>query len=208
MHRSRATVLRILDRISQQNQLLRSDSSAQPPPERLNEVLEAVARVCKHDALILIASDFDGADQRTRDLLLHLSRSNDVICCLTYDPLAVQAASGGAACGQQWRVAGGACSLGRRRCARAFSRPRTSACARFFRGSMSLECRCCPSARPKMWRSRCVICLARWQRCGDAYDRASRQAARLLPAAAAGMDSADHRLVCRCSPSPGLLLFG
>lgn len=90
MHRSRATVLRILERISQQNQLLRSDSSAQPPPERLNEVLEAVARVCKHDALILIASDFDGADERTRDLLLRLSRSNDVICCLAYDPLAVR----------------------------------------------------------------------------------------------------------------------
>jgi len=90
MHRSRATVLRILDRISHQNHLLRGDSAAQPRPERLNEVLESLARVCRHDALILIASDFDGADDATRDVLLHLSRSNDVICCLTYDPLAVK----------------------------------------------------------------------------------------------------------------------
>ena len=90
MHRSRATVLRILDRIAHQNHLLRADTPSQPNPERLNEVLESVARVCRHDALILIASDFDGADQRTRDLLLHLSHSNDVICCLTYDPLAVK----------------------------------------------------------------------------------------------------------------------
>jgi uncharacterized protein (DUF58 family) len=90
MHRSRATVLRILDRISHQNHLLRSDSHSQPRPKRLNEVLGSVARVCRHDALILIASDFDGADEVTHDLLLHLSRSNDVICCLTYDPLAVQ----------------------------------------------------------------------------------------------------------------------
>lgn len=90
MHRSRATVLRILDRISNQNHLLRSGSRSQPLPKRLNEVLESVARVCHHDALILIASDFDGADEETRDLLLHLSRSNDVICCLTYDPLAVR----------------------------------------------------------------------------------------------------------------------
>src|SRR5271156_6118780 len=46
MHRSRATVLRILERISHQNHLLRSDSPAQPRPEGLNEVLESVARVC------------------------------------------------------------------------------------------------------------------------------------------------------------------
>jgi len=90
MHRSRATVLRILDRVSRLNHLLCSDSPARPQPGRLNEVLDAVARVCHHDALILIASDFDGADETTRDLLLHLSRSNDVICCLAYDPLAVR----------------------------------------------------------------------------------------------------------------------
>jgi uncharacterized protein (DUF58 family) len=90
MHRSRATILRILDRIAHQNHLLRSDLASPPHPERLNETLESVARVCHHDALILIASDFDGANEATRDLLLHLSRSNDIICCLTYDPLAVR----------------------------------------------------------------------------------------------------------------------
>jgi len=90
MHRSRATVLRILDRISQQNHLLRSDSPSQPQPGRLNAVLESVARVLSHDALILIASDFDGADKTTRDLLLHISQSNDIICCLAYDHLSVR----------------------------------------------------------------------------------------------------------------------
>jgi uncharacterized protein (DUF58 family) len=90
MHRSRANVLRILDRMADQNHLLRGDSPVQARPGRLNEVIEAVARLCRHDALIIIASDFDGADQRTRDLLLNLSRSNDVVCCLTYDPLAVK----------------------------------------------------------------------------------------------------------------------
>ena len=90
MHRSRATVLRILDRISYQNHLLRADTKSQPRPDRLNQVLDSVARVCRHDALILIASDFDGADARTRDLLLHLSQSNDVICALAYDPLAIR----------------------------------------------------------------------------------------------------------------------
>jgi uncharacterized protein (DUF58 family) len=89
MHRSRATVLRILDRIVSQNHLLRSDFASPTRPERLNEVLSSVARICHHDALIVIASDFDGADETTRDLLMHLSHSNDVICCLAYDPLAV-----------------------------------------------------------------------------------------------------------------------
>jgi uncharacterized protein (DUF58 family) len=90
MHRSRANALRILDRMAHQNHLLRGDSPVQAQPYRLNEVIEAVARICRHDALIIIASDFDGADQKTRNLLLNLSRSNDVICCLTYDPLAVK----------------------------------------------------------------------------------------------------------------------
>jgi uncharacterized protein (DUF58 family) len=90
MHRSRANVLRVLDRISQQNRQLRGDLTVPSQPDRLNEVIEAVARTCRHDALIIIASDFDGADQKTRDLLMNLSQSNDVICCLIYDALAVK----------------------------------------------------------------------------------------------------------------------
>jgi len=90
MHRSRSNVLHIFDRIVQQNHLLRGDSPVKTNPGRLNEVIRAVSRVCKHDVLILIASDFDGADQTTRDLLLNLSQANDVVCCLTFDPLAVK----------------------------------------------------------------------------------------------------------------------
>ena len=87
--RSRLTVARILKRISHFNKMLRADIAAHPNVMQLNEVLEDVARVCRHDALILIASDFDGADDRTRELLLHLVRANDVVCCLIYDPLAI-----------------------------------------------------------------------------------------------------------------------
>jgi uncharacterized protein (DUF58 family) len=90
IHRSRATVLRMLERISYQNKLLRSDLLTPAQPGKLNQVLDQVARICHHDAVILIASDFDGADDRTRELLLHLSQSNDVVCCFTYDPLALQ----------------------------------------------------------------------------------------------------------------------
>lgn len=90
MRRSMATVLYILDRIVYQNRLLRVDTPTPSRPERLNQVLDSVARVCHHDALIVIASDFDGADEETRHRLLNLSRSNDVICCLVHDPLAMR----------------------------------------------------------------------------------------------------------------------
>jgi uncharacterized protein (DUF58 family) len=90
MNRSRATVLRILERISHMNHLLRADLPVKAAPYRLNQVLQSAARVCNHNTLIVIASDFDGADQTTRDLLVHLSRSNDILCCLTYDPLSVK----------------------------------------------------------------------------------------------------------------------
>ena len=87
--RSRVAAVRILERITALNHKLRADAPLHPNPTRLNAVLEAAARVCRHDALILIASDFDGANERTRDLLIHLSHANDVICCLIYDPLAI-----------------------------------------------------------------------------------------------------------------------
>jgi len=95
IHRSRATVLRMLERISYQNKLLRSDLLTPAQPGKLNQVLDQVARICHHDTLILIASDFDGADDRTRELLLYLSQSNDVVCCFTYDPLAMQQQASG-----------------------------------------------------------------------------------------------------------------
>jgi uncharacterized protein (DUF58 family) len=88
--RSRGTVLRILDVLVRQNTLLHAGYDAQPAPQRLNEVLRSISRLARRDHLILIASDFDGADDETRDILLHLTQHNDVVAILTYDPLAVQ----------------------------------------------------------------------------------------------------------------------
>ncbi len=92
MHRSRASVLRILDRIAHQNHQLRGDLARPLATQTVStRCIESVSRLCRHDALILIASDFDGADRSLHAIcLLNLSRSNDVICCLTFDPLAVK----------------------------------------------------------------------------------------------------------------------
>ena len=88
--RSRGTVLRILDVLVRQNKQLHATYDAQPAPQRLNEVLRNISRLARRDHLVLIASDFDGADDETRDILLHLTQHNDVVAILTYDPLAVQ----------------------------------------------------------------------------------------------------------------------
>jgi uncharacterized protein (DUF58 family) len=93
--RSRAAVTRLLEVVVAQNALLRADSDARRTPSRLNAALEAVARVAEHDHLVVVISDFDGHDERTRDLLLGLSLHNDVIAVLIYDPFLFELPSAG-----------------------------------------------------------------------------------------------------------------
>jgi uncharacterized protein (DUF58 family) len=94
--RTRAAVTRLLEVVVEQNALLRADSTAKRTPSRLNAALEAVARVAKHDHVVIVISDFDGNDERTRDLLLGLSLHNDVIAMFIYDPFLFELPSAGA----------------------------------------------------------------------------------------------------------------
>jgi uncharacterized protein (DUF58 family) len=89
-HRSRANVLRILGAIERQNQLLNASSKVPAAAGRLNEALKHASQLAKRDHLVIVASDFDGADAATRDLLSHLSQNNMVVAVLTYDPMSVQ----------------------------------------------------------------------------------------------------------------------
>ncbi|MDA7949281.1 MAG: DUF58 domain-containing protein [Hyphomicrobiaceae bacterium] len=86
-HRSARTVMRILGAIVAQNGTLRSDGSGVSRPECLNETLERACRLVKHDALVCIISDFDGADEHTKHLITRLGRHNDILAGLVYDPL-------------------------------------------------------------------------------------------------------------------------
>lgn len=85
-HRSRAAVMRLLETVAAQNAALRADAPARRNQAQLDAVLDATARVATHDHLVVVASDFDGAGDRTRDLLLRLARHNDVVAALVYDP--------------------------------------------------------------------------------------------------------------------------
>src|SRR5262249_32195981 len=78
--------VRLLETIAAQNRELHVDATLRPAPGRLDAALDAAARVATHDHLIVVASDFDGAGDRTRDLLLGIAAHNDVLAVLVYDP--------------------------------------------------------------------------------------------------------------------------
>jgi uncharacterized protein (DUF58 family) len=85
-HRSRRHVLRILEAIVAKNRALRAESPVMPAPRMLNEAFERALRIVNHDHVVLVASDFDGADADTRRLATELGRHNDVIVALVLDP--------------------------------------------------------------------------------------------------------------------------
>ena len=84
-HRSRNTVMRILQAVTEMNQVLSADSEAKSNPGMLNVVLENAFRNASHDYLFAVISDFDGADETTQRHLLKMSQHNDVICALVHD---------------------------------------------------------------------------------------------------------------------------
>lgn len=84
--RSRATVLRLLGTIVRHNQALGVDRGIVPQAAMLNRALERVARQARHDCVVVIVSDFDGADGDTRRLVGAMAQHNDVIAALIHDP--------------------------------------------------------------------------------------------------------------------------
>ncbi|HWK65967.1 MAG TPA: DUF58 domain-containing protein [Rhizobiaceae bacterium] len=85
-HRSREAVIGLAGAIARQNAELSADSNTPRGSGQLDLVLEKVANVAVHDHLVIVFSDFEGHGARTRDLLLRLTISNDVLAVLVYDP--------------------------------------------------------------------------------------------------------------------------
>ncbi len=86
-HRSRQRVMQILETLLEMNHALRIDGDIQPDPAMLNQVLEKVLQLAKHDYLVGIISDFSGANDETRRAVTRLAAHNDVIALFIYDPL-------------------------------------------------------------------------------------------------------------------------
>jgi uncharacterized protein (DUF58 family) len=84
--RSRAAVMRLIASIAAHNGALHARATAERAGPKLNEALDAAAALATHDHLIVVVSDFDGNDVRTRGLLARLAAANDVVAVLVYDP--------------------------------------------------------------------------------------------------------------------------
>lgn len=87
-HRSQTRVLRLLHEVVRCNQALAAVPVPLPSASvTLNTVLEAACRRASHDYLVVLISDFDGADEQTQRLATRLAAHNDVLAILVYDPL-------------------------------------------------------------------------------------------------------------------------
>lgn len=94
-HRSRKRVTHILQTVTQYNHALKIDSGIKSNPEMLNEALKKVDHLAKHDYLVCIISDLNGADSQSERLVSAISGHNDLIVCLIYDSLETELPKGG-----------------------------------------------------------------------------------------------------------------
>ncbi len=86
-HRSRQRVMHILKNVMEMNHMLRVDGDRRSDPGMLNRVLEKVQHLAKHDFLICLISDFDGADEETRRAVTRMAAHNDIVAIFIHDPL-------------------------------------------------------------------------------------------------------------------------
>lgn len=92
-HRSQSRVLYFLGELVRLNQRLGSSTSVSGQVT-LNDALERAARCTSHDHLVVLISDLDGADGRTRQLATQLAAHNDMIVAAIYDPLGASLTGG------------------------------------------------------------------------------------------------------------------
>jgi uncharacterized protein (DUF58 family) len=87
--RSRATAMRILQAIVEQNHALSLDGGLRANPAMFNEAVRHCERLAKHDFLVCIISDAFGHDEDSRKLLTTIAQHNDVLFGFVHDPLEV-----------------------------------------------------------------------------------------------------------------------
>ncbi len=85
--RSRAVLTRLLGRICDANALLHANAPDKTPMA-INTVLQSVQRIASRDFLVIVISDFDAVDARTRYLMRAISQRNDLVLGLVTDPAA------------------------------------------------------------------------------------------------------------------------
>ena len=87
---SSAQVMRILNAVLVRNHGLGIDRGIVPGTAMLNAALGRAERLVKHDALVVVVSDGQGADEETNGILSRIAAHNDVAVALIHDPLEVE----------------------------------------------------------------------------------------------------------------------
>jgi uncharacterized protein (DUF58 family) len=85
--RSRRTVLQLLHALVTQNQAQGVGRGIARAPSNLNTALDRIRRLAAHDATVVILSDFDGADETTRQSIAAIAAHNTIVAVLVHDPL-------------------------------------------------------------------------------------------------------------------------
>ncbi len=85
--RSRRNVLNLLGHVTEKNQALGVGRDIVSAPDMLNRALDQARRLALHDTTVIVASDFDGADEATRRMIGGMARHNSVVTLLVHDPM-------------------------------------------------------------------------------------------------------------------------
>ncbi|QDS97954.1 DUF58 domain-containing protein [Adhaeretor mobilis] len=93
--RSRSAVLQICHEMVRMNERLTAERRSDRPDGQLNNALQRAVSVAKHDHLVILITDYNGDDERTRELTTRLAAHNDVLAVLVYDPLGAQLPASG-----------------------------------------------------------------------------------------------------------------
>ena len=87
--RSQSTIIRMCSELARINNEL-DVQSTHNSPEALNKALTQAVQWAKHDNLVILATDCNGADEETRKHVHRLAAHNDMIAALVYDPFGIQ----------------------------------------------------------------------------------------------------------------------
>jgi uncharacterized protein (DUF58 family) len=86
-HRSSARVMQILRQVVDQNHALTAQDGHTPTEELLNQSLQKLLPLARHDCLVVLISDGFGANAETTRLVSLLAQHNDVIMGFVHDAM-------------------------------------------------------------------------------------------------------------------------
>lgn len=94
-HRSRRRIMEIFQAIVEMNSQLNATSSDPANYRQLTQALQQARRMANHDHLLIMISDFAGADDEGARLILQMVQNNDLIAALVHDPIALEMPANG-----------------------------------------------------------------------------------------------------------------